>query len=322
VRKAGTEYEELVAEIAKACDPGADVRAGVWVDGPDGRLDMDVHIAAKLDGRPFNILVECKDYDRKSTGKVERALVDALDSKRADLPVDATILCSNSGFSQDALRKARRKCIGMISILKKGDARIKAEIIEERYIPRVELNRQFTTSVTGPNAIPSPFDVRKLVYASRPVFPWLEWRATLVAVGNPEKSGAVVTFRLRQPTVFDYGAHNLILKQLSIRFTYATTWHPQVVTLDASTGIYDYLRGRVRLAPGKQTFTMSQNRHPFDLAPPIPGPPPNWRKNLGLQPGEIDMHLIVVDGSPDPEKVALLDAIVFEPAVLLDPDVS
>jgi hypothetical protein len=81
VPKAGTAYQDLVGEIVASMEPGAQVRTGVWIDGPDGRLDMDVAIRGRIEDRDVSIAVECKDYS-KSTGPVGRAMVDALDSER------------------------------------------------------------------------------------------------------------------------------------------------------------------------------------------------------------------------------------------------
>ncbi len=127
-KPAGTAYQELVATMAKTFDPAADVRAGEWVEGPDGRLDMDVAIRGRLGGKPTLVVIECKDFDLTKTGKVGRPYIDALDSKRHDLQADAALICSNSGFTVDALNKARRKGIGAISVLSAKDSRVKVVI--------------------------------------------------------------------------------------------------------------------------------------------------------------------------------------------------
>lgn len=46
--KAGTGFEQVVADICRECDPGADVQQGVWEEGPDGRRNLDVGIAGKV----------------------------------------------------------------------------------------------------------------------------------------------------------------------------------------------------------------------------------------------------------------------------------
>lgn len=54
-------------------------------------------------------------------------------SKRHDLKADFAFICSNSGFTKGALRKARRKGITPVSILSAGDDRIKLVISKEIY---------------------------------------------------------------------------------------------------------------------------------------------------------------------------------------------
>src|SRR5260221_704962 len=148
----GRAYQDLVSTMARAFNANADVQAGRWVEGPDGRLDMDVSIEGRMGDRLFRVLIECKDFDLNKTGKVGRPFVDALDSKRQDLAVDAAFICSNSGFTEDALRKARRKGIGMISVLAEGDDRIKAIIEKEIHFRKIALAPTITFTYDGPGA--------------------------------------------------------------------------------------------------------------------------------------------------------------------------
>jgi len=50
------------------------------------------------------VVIECKDWNRP----IGIAFIDALDSKRRDLGASIAMICSNSGFTSDALRKAAR----------------------------------------------------------------------------------------------------------------------------------------------------------------------------------------------------------------------
>jgi hypothetical protein len=75
------------------------------------------------------------------------------------------------------------------------------------------------------------------------------------------------------------------------------------VRLDATAAIYDYLRGRLKLAPGVQQYVIEGVN--FDTAKPIDAPPhAETSVGVGLQPGEIDVRLIMLHGvvSPDPPK--------------------
>src|SRR6266487_163455 len=102
--KLGSEYEQIVGSVCQALEPGAEVVVGAWIEGPDGRRDMDVSIRGVRDGHPYLALVECNDW-RTPIGI---GVVDALDSKRDDLGADLAVIYSNSGFTEDASRKAAR----------------------------------------------------------------------------------------------------------------------------------------------------------------------------------------------------------------------
>ena len=120
MRKKGTDYEIVVSEIAQGFNPKANVEQGKWVTGPDGRRDMDVTITGTINEEQKKILIECKDYNPNSTGKVGIEIVDALESKARDLSMDYSLICSNAGFTENAIRKASRVGIGLISVIKKG----------------------------------------------------------------------------------------------------------------------------------------------------------------------------------------------------------
>jgi len=67
-------------------------------------------------------------------------VVDAADSKKADIRVTAMLICSNTGFDSVAIAKAKRKKIGLISVLRQGDKRVKAIIEEEIYLRKIDIN--------------------------------------------------------------------------------------------------------------------------------------------------------------------------------------
>src|SRR5262245_37064309 len=135
--KSGRPFEEVVAEVVQAIDPRATVRQGQWIDGPDGRRDRDVFIRGTVRGAPYSALIECKDYDRDSTGPVGIGVVDALDSKRRDLKIDIAIICSNAGFTEPAVRKAKRVGIVLIGVFHQADGRIRHQLIDQVYFRRL-----------------------------------------------------------------------------------------------------------------------------------------------------------------------------------------
>ena len=103
--------------MAKQFDPSAEVKVGEWVKGPDGLREVDVLITGTVDGVTRQILI------------------DAADSKRRDLAADVTLICSNAGFSKDAMRKAGRVGIGLIGVMKEPDPRIRYRVFDEKRFP-------------------------------------------------------------------------------------------------------------------------------------------------------------------------------------------
>jgi hypothetical protein len=83
-----------------------------------------------------------------------------------------------------------------------------------------------------------------------------------------------------------------------------------MVTLDATSGIYDYVRGRVRLSGGTNSYVM--NGVNFETATPLASPPDVGDLGFGLQPGEMELSLMLVDDSDlgNATHIAKLDSLV------------
>lgn len=75
-----------------------------------------------------------QDYDSHKR-RIGIAVIDAADSKRRDLAADVTLICSNAGFSKDAMRKAGRVGIGLIGVMKEPDPRIRYRVFDEKRFP-------------------------------------------------------------------------------------------------------------------------------------------------------------------------------------------
>jgi len=150
-RKRGDDYQLAVAQVANSIDPAAQIVVGTWVDGPDGRRDLDVAVRS-ADGNDLLAVIECKDWNKP----IGIAFIDALDSKRRDLGTKAALICSNSGFTADALRKAARVGIPTLAALIEGDSRIRVIIKQQVYTRLVTFERH------GPR-----FHHQRLQYDSR-----------------------------------------------------------------------------------------------------------------------------------------------------------
>jgi Restriction endonuclease len=118
--KPGDYYTDFVGRVLALLEPDRTIRVGEWVDGPDGRRDMDVEVRGTLNGQPHFYLVERKDWDRP----VGIQVIDALDSKRTDLAADRAIIYSNSGFTEPAIKKAKSVAIELASALCEHDPKI------------------------------------------------------------------------------------------------------------------------------------------------------------------------------------------------------
>jgi len=252
---AGSAFQRLTGEIVQAFDPGAIVEVGKWIQGPDGRRDMDVAVRGILGGKLFILLIECKDYNPKTTGPVGIEFVDALDSKQKDLATDYAIICSNSGFTKDALSKAKRVGIGMISVIKTGDQRVKAQILEKIYFRKIHLH-EWNVSYWRDGSEDLPTTLHALRYNGRSVGTWVQQKVGMILGGLMQSTDGFleIPLRLITPVLFTSGTRSFVIRRIDISIRAQVAWFSQVVELNASTGIYNYLRGKIRLAPGDQQY--------------------------------------------------------------------
>ena len=237
------------------------------------------------------------------------------------------LVCSNTGFSETAIRKAKRKKIGLIAILRHGDERIKAIIEEEIYICEINLG-PVTFSYTFDKPIPKPnIGIHDLKYKGGSVDAWLQVRAGAIVSANPNiEQRVTATFNLKEVTSFNINGHEVRLRALSITFHPHTEWLSQVVQIDATAGIYDYVRGRVRLAAGNNSYIIKGIN--FDTATPLSSPPDIGDRGFGLRKDEVNVSLAMVKGLDLPTgiKIAAIEDLIVPkdldmrvPAVLKRP---
>lgn len=203
-----------------------------------------------------------------------------------------------------------------MSVLKKGDQRIKGQIEEEIYLRTVNIS-PFTVDYEGATTndlealqkhVKATHDV---TYAGGSVAAWLQQRAAAITAGNPTVDKPLVArFDLKVATKCLVQGHEVTLRAISIHFRPQVRWLSQTVTLDAKTGIYDYVRGRVRLAGGPNTYVI--NGVNFDTAVPMTAAPATSGMGVGLQGGEIDVRIVTIEGLDLPPglQVANLDDLV------------
>jgi hypothetical protein len=101
------------------------------------KRELDVVIVGAVEGHSLKGIIECKDFNPGRP--IGIAYVDALESKRRDMGADISLICSNAGFTADAIRKAKRVNIGLISVMRMGDSRIRFAVSEEIYTRKITL---------------------------------------------------------------------------------------------------------------------------------------------------------------------------------------
>jgi len=301
----GDEYEEIVAAVAKALSPGAIVKIGQWIVGPDGRRDMDVEVRGTIEEKPIFILVECKDWTRP-VGIKE---IDALESKGRDLGVDETIIYSNSGFSADALRKARRVGIGACSALKAGDKRINLAFYTQLVAKRLSVDR-FSAVAYFPKDdlqdIEEEWDVRSLTYGGRPVVNWISRISMDILERHENCENVVANFAFREQAAFELRDKLVRLTGLGFRLECSKKWVAQEVQVDITLGMYDHIRKR-HVIPSNQGYIIGS----ID--------PDGWREIdcSGWKPpeeGSFELYLTLLNpvARVGPEEVPDLDSIISE----------
>ena len=309
--KRGKPFERLVKEVLSMFEPAAIVRHGPWVEGPDGRRELDVYIEGTVDGIPRRTLVECKDFNPKTTGPVGIGLVDALESKRRDVGVDASFICSNAGFTTEARRKAKRVGIGLIAVLRARDPRIRYQVQEDLYYRKLKVEL-LEMGFSSPSPVdPAKVPLDQVMFKGLPVQNWILGRVWALLHSNPITDGAFQkSHRLRSPVEFTAPNGSVIATYLSYRFLVSGSWFEQEVTLDATTAVYDWLRRRVRLLPGLgQSFLIGPFRS--DTGRPVAQPPdPELEFPPETRPGESWLQLVQVEGLGLSEPSPPLDDLV------------
>jgi hypothetical protein len=292
-------YRDLVADVIHRIDPASHVSKDAVFNTPDGTrtVSIEVNSADKKLRAIVNVV------DLQSARPVGIELVDAADSQRKDFNADVMLICSNTGFEQAATSKARRKNIGLISVLHQGDKSIKAVITEEIYIREIVLGQLHLNF--GQELPIVPFQLGSLLYHGRPVFLWIEKRAALDAASQQKTRKRHLQFNFIRQTDFDVldpegQRRKLRLRSISVTFTPSVTWSRQTIQLDAPAAIYDWVRGRLELGPGTNSFTVNG----LNLNAGIPmSSPPLIGNRSGLKVGDVDFLLsdVKVDMRSDSE---------------------
>jgi hypothetical protein len=279
--KLGDAYQEAVADVARILDPNARVDVGVWVTGPDGRRDLDVAVYPFPNNPTPLVLIECKDWGRP----VGIAAIEALESKRRDLGVSVAMICSNSGFTADAIRKAARVGIPVLSALVEGDSRIRIEGQEEIFTRRIMVTHSESTwHFLVPNVqefVPPGTTGRDLVFDDKLVSAWVREKTIWFAGMSTRSRQVIAKYKFKRPIQLHVRDTILPVNGVDLTMDVRVQWCSQIVQIGASSGMYDYLRKRVIFGPGTNQYLLKNvdldKWAPVDdvpaqlLVPPTPG---------------------------------------------------
>lgn len=309
--KLGDSYQELVGAVEKALDPGATVRVGVWVIGPDGRRDLDVEVRGAIDGKPTFVQIECKDW----ADPVGIAVVDALDSKRRDLGADRALMYSNSGFTEPALKKAARLGIGMASALKAGDKLVKVAIYEQVVAKALSVDRVAVTLRPPPGfdlSIPNDWRLESLAFNGRPVQNWLAPLTRKLLVEREPHGTVTIEYTFCPSTSWSYGGAAIEVAGMRVKLECRRAWVTQTVRPDVSLGMYDHIRKLIAI-PSKQAYSSGiidrEGWKPFEGEPEP--------QTLGPNSFSLSLTLLNPLAPVDETPVADLDGIILEQVVHL-----
>jgi Restriction endonuclease len=302
-------YEELVAAIMREFEPNATVTRGAPVKGPDETIVIDVLIDGKVDGHQRRIvIIECKDYNPKTSGRVKRTVIDGLDSVQRDLKADLAIACSNAGFQSSAVAKARRLGIPLVAVLRQGDQRVRYEVVDDIYYRRIKVARFETRLQTerGPVVIPDG----EVLFQGLSVPSWAAG-----SLYNALASTAVVngdwteSHTLASPQDFQVGDTTYRANALVTVFRIEGGWFRLGVKVDSTSGFYSWLRRRVSM-PKLEGSSLSFGPIDFEGGTPIRTPPDHVLNPAPLGRGEVDLKFLKIAGSPIPVKIPALEKLI------------
>ena len=308
--KAGTEYQELVALVAKALDPNAQIKTGHWIEGPDGEREVDVEVRGTVQGKPHFILIECKDWKKR----VDIQEVDKLDSKRRDLLADAAIIYSNSGFTKKALRKAERLGIDVASAVAAGNRLVRVLLERELVVKRLSVDSWrlmlYPSSESDKN-FPEFWNAKTLRYKNLPFVNWLRERSQYLLQNYENEAKITETIAFKEEIPFILEGVSITLRGLRVEMVCSRKWLSQTVREDVSLGLYNHITCRL-VVPNKQLWSMGSIDQENWKEVEIDGEPEEWTKPL--EPGNFCVNLILFNSilGFEGEKIPAIDDLIGE----------
>ncbi|MGB8266353.1 MAG: restriction endonuclease [Candidatus Velthaea sp.] len=113
--KSGTRYEILAAVVFAAYEQDAVVIHDLRLIGDDSHVPHQIDVVVERAGKPFRVLIECKDYDI-SGDDVGLAIVRDFYGVFDDIHPDAAWIITCNGFTADARAYAKAKGIRLATL--------------------------------------------------------------------------------------------------------------------------------------------------------------------------------------------------------------
>jgi hypothetical protein len=186
-----------------------------------------------------------------------------LESKHRDLKADLSILCSNAGFTLEAIRKAKRVGIGLIGITKQSDSRLKYDVIDEIYIRRIDMvPNSLSVTIDCPRQ-PEPAmegtQLENIYFDAVPLINWIKHRIRHdISVNNIVTGTHSLNFVFQGMPLFrvlrgapyssPYGAP-FSISGIKVNYSIMGAWFAQRTSIDATKGFYDWVKRAVLHQP-------------------------------------------------------------------------
>jgi hypothetical protein len=201
------------------------------------------------------------------------------------------MLFSNSGFSKDALAKARRVGIVAASALIADDKRIRLLLNRLMVAPLRSVRRasmKIYPVVHHEGRVPDGFEWRHLTYQKLPVVNWASQESVRI-LREVDRSGVVVGhYAFRQPSAFEIDDVSFDLKGLSLQLECTHRLVAQTAKVDVTAGFFDHVRRQVIIPPDQGYMLGPLDNEKWE---PYEAPLPT----VELSPGTFDLSMILYE---------------------------
>ncbi len=120
---------------------------------------------------------------------------------------------------------------------------------------------------TSRSRVPENYNPNDIKYEQLPVVNWLFEKYLLLVELNQNAKTINAFYKFKEPVTFDFGTVSLLVSAYELSLQVKTVWMSQIITVDASVGIYDFIQHRTIMPPGQQQYIL--NGVDFDKGKPI-----------------------------------------------------